>query len=153
MNRCYQCESDRLVAKLLPDELEVAGVVFTADLPSTVCENCGAATISAEVVGHFELVIAHQLGKLGLREGAAFRFMRKALGKRAIDLAADLETTGETISRWENNKAEVDGRAFLLLAAMVQDRLRGENSTQERIRALHERAQKPARMPLSLSAA
>lgn len=150
MTRCYQCKSEKLVEKNFADEIEVAGVKFVADLPSTVCEECGEATIASKVLGAFELAIARQLGQLGLREGEAFRFMRKAIGKRAIDLAQDLDSTPETISRWENGKTEIEPRAFLLLANLVEDKIRGANTTQELIRMLHEKPQKPQRIRLAL---
>lgn len=152
MTRCFECGSEKLTLKNLPDELEVAGVKFVADLPSTVCENCGASTLSSEVLQRFELAIARKLAQLGVREGEAFRFMRKAIGKRAMDLAQDLDSTPETISRWENGKLEIEPRAFLLLASMVEDKIRGENTTEALIRALHEKPKKPERIPLTLSA-
>jgi DNA-binding transcriptional regulator YiaG len=150
MKRCYQCGSEKLVIKNLPDEIEVAGVKFTADLPSTMCENCGASTVSSEALGNFELAIARKLAQLGLREGEAFRFMRKAIGKRAMDLAQDLDSTPETISRWENGHAEIEPRAFLLLANLVEDKIRGENTTEKLIQALHEKPKKPQRIPLKI---
>lgn len=151
MTRCHECESKKLVKKLLPEELEVAGVKFVADLPCTVCEDCDASTISSEVLGSFELAVARKLAQLGLREGEAFRFMRKAIGKRAMDLAQDLDSTPETISRWENGHAEIEPRAFLLLANMVEDKIRGENTTEELIRALHDKPKKPKRIGLTLA--
>jgi DNA-binding transcriptional regulator YiaG len=152
MKRCYQCDSEKLAIKNLPDEMEVAGVNFLADVPTTVCENCGAATISSRALGSFELAIARKLGQLGVREGEAFRFMRKAIGKRAMDLAQELDSTPETISRWENGHAEIEPRAFLLLASMVEDKIRGTHTTEELIRALHDKPKKPKSVGLTLSA-
>jgi hypothetical protein len=150
MKHCYECKSEKLVEKNLPEEAEVAGVKFMAGLPSIACENCGAATFSSKALGGFELAIAQKLGQFAIREGDAFRFMRKAIGKKAIDLALDLDSTPETISRWENGKVEIEARAFLLLALMVEDKIRGTTTTEELIHALHHKPEKPERIGLTL---
>jgi hypothetical protein len=49
-------------------------------------------------MGGFELAVAERLASLGLRTGAAFKFMRKALGLRAVDLA-ELLTDEDSSSR------------------------------------------------------
>lgn len=95
-------------------------------------------------LGHFELAVAEKLAGLGIRTGEAFKFMRKALGLRAVDLAELLDVAAETVSRWETGEPEA--RAFALLGSIVAERLRGQEETVDRLRALRSPRKRPARV-------
>ncbi len=90
------------------------------------------------------LLVASQLLGMGIANGEAFRFMRKALGLRAADLAGMLGVDAATVSRWETGKVPVDRAALATLAAAATERLDGRDATLERLRALRE-GKKPAR--------
>jgi transcriptional regulator with XRE-family HTH domain len=90
------------------------------------------------------LLVASQLLDLGVATGAAFRFMRKALGLRAVDLAELLNVNAATVSRWENGKVAVDRAALATLAAAASERLDDRDSTLARLRRLRE-GKRPAR--------
>jgi len=68
--------------------------------------------------------------------GEAFRFMRKAAGLRAKELAELLDVTPETISRWEKEHRQPDRKAMMVLGDLVLDRLKGEETALDRLRAL-----------------
>ena len=63
------------------------------------------------------------LAQSGAEGPAAFRYMRKVLGLKGVELAKMLETTPETVSRWEHSKHPIDVKAVRLLASMVLQEL------------------------------
>ncbi len=77
--------------------------------------------------------------------------MRKVLGFRAEDLAGLLDVTEGTVSRWENDHARVDRAAWATLAAMVSERLAGQSSTLDRLRASKEPREPHGPMRLHLA--
>jgi putative zinc finger/helix-turn-helix YgiT family protein len=121
MTRCTECESDQLVQGTAPDTLTVGGQTFTADLPVVRCEACGAVFFDGPAVGEFERAVARELAQRGPATGETFRFMRKALGMRAADLAEMLDVTPETLSRWETGKLPMGRTSWLTLSSLVLD--------------------------------
>jgi transcriptional regulator with XRE-family HTH domain len=83
-----------------------------------------------------ELLVASHLVGLGITGGAAFCFMRKIHGLRAVDLAALLDVTGETISRWETDKVPVPRCVLSTMTALAADKLVGKTDTIDRLRAM-----------------
>ena len=129
------------------EEVQVGKWTFTATLSATKCSACGESYINGGVLSRFELSAARKLAELGIREGTVFKFMRKALGMRAADLADLLSVTPETVSRWENDKNDVDLAAFVILGSLVADKLEGRTTTHDRLRAVHE-PPKPKSQPI-----
>jgi putative zinc finger/helix-turn-helix YgiT family protein len=115
------------------------------------CSACGEGLFSGDELARADLLAAAEVADRGLREGAAFRFMRKVLGFRAEDLASLLDVTEGTISRWENDHAPVDRAAWATLAAMISERLAGQTTTLDRLRASREpqEAHGPVRLRLA----
>jgi transcriptional regulator with XRE-family HTH domain len=91
--------------------------------------------------------------KRGLRSGDSFKFMRKALGMTAIELAQAFNVAPETISRWENEQREVDWPEFMLLGFLIDDKLAGRTTTLPRLQALAEPAQDAGRVTIPFRAA
>jgi len=146
--RCAACGSDELRAGSTDWRLEIAGIHFTAGLRAKICPDCGESYVDSSELERFELLAARWLADDGARSGDAFRFMRKALGLRAVELAELLDSSPETISRWEHGKLQpVDARAFALLGAMAADRLAGHNDTRSRLEALRS----PSKVPNTVS--
>jgi len=110
-------------------ELTRAGVAFVADVPGEACGACGANTVGYRMLKAFELAAARWLATSGLHSSEAFRFMRKALGLKAQELAALLGTTKETVSRWEHGKHAIDRPTFAVLATLVIDASKDRRST------------------------
>jgi len=135
MKRCGRCDQ-LLVTRKVDVSREVAGHVFVAGLPARVCRSCGETSYEASVLQRFDLHVASHLAEAGVGSGAAFRFMRKALGLRAVDLAELLDVSPETLSRWETEKRNLDRGALAVLAACVRDALAGRTATLDTLRAL-----------------
>ena len=153
MKKCFACRSEKMSTRPIPDEIEVAGYVFKANLQANSCGACGEHTFPAEEVARFEVAVAQKLCELGEHSGEAFRFMRKAIDIKAIELAQLLGTTPETISRWENAKIEVDEGAFLVLGDLVDDYRTGSSRTRNKLAALRApKQQKPQNISIELTA-
>jgi hypothetical protein len=117
---------------------KVAGQMFAVGFPVKKCGACGETFVEGEWAEDVELIIARHLALNGARSGEAFRYMRKALGMRATDLAALLDVAPETISRWETGERNVDRGALFALGSLVLDRFDGDTTAVERLRAVHE---------------
>jgi transcriptional regulator with XRE-family HTH domain len=61
--------------------------------------------------------------------------MRKAVGLRGADVADLLNVREATVSRWENDHDPVDLAAWAALAAIVSEKLAGQTTTMDRLRA------------------
>jgi DNA-binding transcriptional regulator YiaG len=146
MEQCVECGSKRFKSVTTRDQVEISGVVFNGKVPTRQCLKCGHQYTHAVALARFELLVAEQLARRGIRTGEAFKFMRKTLALRAIDLARLLDVTAETISRWETREPEA--RAFALLGSMVSERLhgKGKEETVDRLKALQTPARRPARV-------
>ncbi len=135
--RCPHCQSaGRWVEKVLDASREVSGHRFVAPLPAKECSACSHAQFDVESERRFALAVARILADSGLATGEAFRFMRKAIGMRATELAELLDLAPETISRWETEKRAVDRGALALMGNLVRDRLDGRTTTLDGLRAL-----------------
>jgi putative zinc finger/helix-turn-helix YgiT family protein len=144
-SKCTSCGAKRFRTEQVNERLELGDMSFTAMLPAKVCSACGDGTFAGDDLHRFELSVARWLADSGVRSPDTFRFMRKALGMRAVDLGKLLDIAAETISRWENGAMPVETRAFALLGALVADRLEGRESTIERLNALRSPIKPPKR--------
>jgi putative zinc finger/helix-turn-helix YgiT family protein len=147
--RCFNCKSTELVAAEHEDRLEVAGHCFVRSVPSLRCARCGEETMKGEELEAFEVEAAAEFARHGEHSAEAFKFMRRILGLKAVELGELLDVTPETISRWENEKQAVERRAAALLCAMVLDKVEGRTSTLDRLRALRDPAPLPKRVNLA----
>ena len=121
MTRCSECGSDQLVEIAAPDTLTIGDQTFAADLPAVRCAACGGVFFDGPAVGDFERAVARELAQRGPATGETFRFMRKALGLRAADLAEMLDVTPETLSRWETGKLPMGRTSWITLSSLVLD--------------------------------
>ena len=149
MKRCFACQHAALRPATHPDTLEVDGLTFTAELPAWLCTHCGEVYVAGDGISQFEKAVAAKLADLGRLSGEAFRFMRKALGLRATDLATMLDVTPETISHWETTKRAIPRATWALLGALCADATEGRSATRDRLQA----ARTPAhpRTPIRLA--
>lgn len=151
MDRCVQCKHEGLETGQAEDKIRVGERTFTATLPAQVCPQCGEVYIGFEDLGRFEQTVAATLAFEGASSSEAFRFMRKAIGMPAVELADLLGVTPETVSRWEHGKRRVERRALALLGSMVLERLEGRTSMLDYLRTLREpRAPTPGTQHLEL---
>lgn len=134
MKQCAKCQGT-LSATEVPEEVTVAGATFAGKVAARRCDACGELYVAAEDALRFDLRVARELGSRGAATGEAFRFMRKTLGLRAVDLAELLGVAAETISRWERGERSVDRAAFTVLGVLVADRLDGRATTMKLLKA------------------
>ncbi len=137
MKQCVKC-SGALSAAMMREEVVVAGATFSGMVPTRRCDACGEVYLAAEDGMRFDLRVARELGSRGAATGEAFRFMRKALGMRATDLAELLGVAAETISRWERGERPVDRAALTVVGALVADKLDGRATTIKLLKAQQE---------------
>lgn len=137
MRKCPSCGEARLRKQTVQHRLAIGGQRFGVSLPGQVCRACGEEVVRASVLELGELGAAKLLADSGRACPEAFRFMRKAIGLRAADLAELLGVAPATVSRWENGRMPVEPRTFALLGRIVRDRLAGEDDTEELLRAVH----------------
>lgn len=159
MKRCHRCQGSdmRQVRERFVDRFPLADgrtldFVFD-DFPQKVCSSCGERHYQAKDLMAAEDAVTQELVARGIRDGAVFRHLRKALGLKATELASLLGVTPETISRWENGRNEADRAVWATLDLLVDDRRAGRTATLDRLRALAQ-ARIPKRpIPLSLARA
>lgn len=142
LRKCVKCGHRELVDARARDSVVVAGHTFAGVVPAQRCTRCGEVYFLPGALGRLELLAAHRLAAAGERAGEAVKFMRKALGMRAIDLAELLDVTPDTVSRWETDKSPIGRGELALLGALVDDRIAGHTSTLDRLQGLR----KPARL-------
>lgn len=158
MKKCAECKSTKLRKGEITEKLSVPlgdgskDIVFAAELPADICTDCNANYVSHEDLARFDLGAAQWLTLRGIREAKALRFIRKALGMRAVDLARLLDVTPETVSHWENGHTPIDVGAFTVLGDLVADAIAGETATLDRLKSLREPAKAPKR-PVRLKVA
>lgn len=122
--KCKECGWQLYKESPLPefhdDKMGIAIVVKNA-IQQKVCTNCGA------VLGHTipnldGLVAAVAITRIKMPDslvGSELRFLRKALGWKAKELAEKLRMTPETVSRWENSPHPIDGKVEPLVRLYV----------------------------------
>lgn len=153
--RCPSCKQSDLTEGVGREELHIGGHVFEAEFEVRRCDSCGELVIKLDDWGRFEREIAGWFAKTGVLSGEVFRFMRKAAGLRAKELAELLDVAPETISRWEKEHRQPDRRAMMVLGDLVLDRLKGKETALGRLRALgmERQAEGPIDLTASLRAA
>jgi putative zinc finger/helix-turn-helix YgiT family protein len=124
MERCPTCREGTMSPAAIEVKAEVAGHVFRGAVRGSRCDRCGETLTPGPEIERFELKVGEALARAE-PSGEAARFIRKALGYRAADLAALLGMTPETVSRWENDKVPIPRSTWILLRLLVLDRLEG----------------------------
>jgi len=119
MAGCLRCQRDKVVPVTLDDSMEVCGHAFTAAMPATRCEACGEVVIQGHDLKLFELRVAVELAKAGLRGAEAFKFLRRALQLEPRDLAELLDVPEDFVGYWECGDWPVDPRAQAVLSSLV----------------------------------
>jgi putative zinc finger/helix-turn-helix YgiT family protein len=133
--KCVTCNAGTMRPGPVELRREVDGHVFTTTVDGKQCSSCGEVYFEGTDLARFELAVARILAESGAESGDAFRWMRKALDLRAIDVAELLEVTPETVSRWETGRVAVDRAALMILGLMVVDQAHGSTATIDALRA------------------
>ena len=126
MNKCPSC-GGTLAASRKRQTQSVGGRDFVVTVATEACRACGSVFLENASLQRAQIEIACEVARHGPVSGEAFRFLRKALGIRAIVVADLFGVTPETISRWENGQRPVDKAAetrLTRLAMLGASRLR-----------------------------
>jgi len=123
--RCARCGGDEsdLVAER---SFDVAGHSFTAELPARRCAACGQLSFRPDALERLELLAASKLAEAGENTGEAFRFMRRALGMPAAELAPLLGISADALARWDRADY-VYKSAVELVGGLILGKLKGEH--------------------------
>jgi DNA-binding transcriptional regulator YiaG len=140
--KCVKCQGKRSRKAKVAHSVTVSGVKISGELAAEICSACGAEQIDLVELEGFELRAAAALAAHGVCTGEAFKFMRKALGMRALDVGAVLGVTPETVSRWETGQRDVDRHVFAMLGELVIAAVEGRPGPAERFKALASGARK-----------
>lgn len=135
MKQCTKCGKTELVAGEQPVSLEIGERSFDGFCEGWRCAACGEQYYDGRSLEAFEQVAATWLALHGVRTPEELKFMRKAAGVRAVDLAEWLGVTPETVSHWETGKHPPDIASRATIAAVVLDALQGSTITRDRLRA------------------
>ena len=151
MQPCPNCGA-RIVNATRELRQRFGGRDYVLRVPSGDCRQCGTGFLDAGLIERGELEIACHLAASGSPDGAALRFMRKALGWRAVALAQALGVAPETLSRWETGQRRVDRCAWVVVGSLVLERAERSVGTEGRLRALASAGAKPPRGPVVVDA-
>jgi hypothetical protein len=129
VKKCGRCERQKIVSITLDDNIEACGHTFTARLPAEKCMVCGQVVIDGADLRRFELCVAVQLAKAGIRDKEAFAYLRKAVSLEAQGLAHILDVPEEFIGYWERGDWPVDPRAHAVLCSLVLGKIEQRPAT------------------------
>jgi putative zinc finger/helix-turn-helix YgiT family protein len=137
VKQCYSCGSKEMgrVEKLLTRE--IAGHAFRARVPAMKCRSCGELLYTSADLGRFDDAVAVALIDAGITASDAVKFIRKAIGLPARELAALLGVRPETLSRWENGKREIDHATLALLRQLITEHRTGKTPVADLLNRLH----------------
>jgi putative zinc finger/helix-turn-helix YgiT family protein len=123
-------------AGAVEETVRVGGLRFTAQVPAQVCPACGESYLSGETLRTLERGVAEALARSGAGSPEAFRYMRKVVGLKAVEVAELFGVTPETVSRWENGERQPEPRAVKLIGALVVEHLAGRSDVLDYLRSL-----------------
>jgi DNA-binding transcriptional regulator YiaG len=122
----------------LDDTLDVCGHSFTAELPAERCASCGQVVIQGHDVRRFELRVAVEIAKAGLRTAESFKYLRKSIGLELEGLAELLDVPPEYVTYWEDESWPVDPRAHAVLCSLVLAKLEQRPASLDPLRVLRQ---------------
>lgn len=126
---------------------EVAGRSYQVQVPA---ERHGERIlVPDDVTKAAEAAIAAKVAE-GPISGAAFAFLRRSLGLTAAQLGERLDVRPETISRWENDVADVGRTEWLALGGLALERAGRPAATRERIAELIRQEPQPQKVFVTL---
>jgi putative zinc finger/helix-turn-helix YgiT family protein len=134
--KCVTCGHLEMTPGMVDEAVPVGELIFSLRVPALVCPKCGENYLTADTMGQVDRLVAGALARDGVATSQAFRFMRKAIGLRAVELAELFAVTPETVSRWETGERAPAGEAVKLLALLVVEHLAGRSEALDYLRSL-----------------
>ena len=147
MTKCPMCKRGVLRAAKVSHRLALGEHLFTGDLRGLQCDHCDEGFVADRALEEFEASVAVRLAESGFRSGDAVRFVRKAAGVKATDVADLFGVSLQTVSAWENGKHPADNATRAVLAALALDARKGATTTRERLVAMQRIAPPAASKP------
>jgi YgiT-type zinc finger domain-containing protein len=138
MQSCMQCGARRIARTKKDQVYTVGGSSFVVETPAFSCRRCRATFMMGPTLERAEREIACAIALRAPITGEGFRYMRRALAMRAADLAALLNVTAETVSRWENEQRTIDTNAWISVGSLLLEHSGRPPSTHARLTALRQ---------------
>jgi DNA-binding transcriptional regulator YiaG len=122
-------------------------------VPGQECRQCGESFFEVRTLARFDQLVAKELANAGVKTGDVLRFIRKAAGVRAVDLAALLDVRPETVSRWEHDKRPIDRGSYAVLHQLLIEKLAESTATADYLRRLGKAKRLPKTVRVEMQAA
>lgn len=153
LTQCPSCQAKKFKGRLAEKVKVVGGHRFRALVPGQECQQCGESFYEIGTLARFDQLVAKELADAGVKSGEALRFIRKAAGVAATDLAALLDVRPETVSRWENDKRPIDRGSYAVLHQLLIEKLAESTATADYLRGLSKPKRLPKTVKLEVAAA
>src|SRR5215813_13672241 len=101
--RCTRCRSTDLREETSAYLRQIDGTTFRAEVKAMRCGACGELLISGPGLLAAERAVTTRLARSTVGP-QGFRWLRRAARLQAVQLAALLDVSPGTVSRWENGK-------------------------------------------------
>lgn len=146
MNKCPKCGRETTWVDGTTEARYAIGDLlrFTKEVPARICTRCRNAVVSLEAMQAVERSAAIWVAMNAPPHPALFRFLRKAIGLPAKELASLLGNDPAVVSRWENGVHRLDAATWSTLATIVLDTFAGRTDTKDRLRAMRDPERKIA---------
>jgi DNA-binding XRE family transcriptional regulator len=118
--KCFNCGSDRMTQQCMDLPVKVGEYAAANSVQVPVCQDCGEYSFSSSQIHDAELKAAIAVLVDKGASGAVFRSVRKILGLKQTELAALLDVSAETISRFECGKQVVQPATRLAVEALTR---------------------------------
>ncbi|HET7504269.1 MAG TPA: type II TA system antitoxin MqsA family protein, partial [Kofleriaceae bacterium] len=115
--KCPSCEKPGTL-RAWDGRIERHGVEIAAR--GKRCRACDEMLFDLAEMKRQERIIAKELAARGVRTGGEFKLVRKVAGLRAVDVAAMLDVTPETVSRWERGTVTIPRAAAYVLSDLLE---------------------------------
>ena len=123
--KCTHCQSEEFETVMNTMYALVDGFEYEADGFAQQCSTCLSRRVAGDHLEQFEDNIVRVIAKT-LRVGPnAFKRLQSAAGVKGIELAAWLEVTPASVSRWATGLNSVPIPVFVVLAELASERLVG----------------------------
>jgi putative zinc finger/helix-turn-helix YgiT family protein len=126
--RCPLCADGRLERRAPEHEITIGGIRVTDKTTMVlVCGSCSETFVTAEQrQGYERRAVATILRERTQVPGSVVHVARKWLGLTQKDLAALMETSAETVSRWENDHLAIPRAEQLAIVALLDGVAHGQ---------------------------
>jgi DNA-binding transcriptional regulator YiaG len=142
--KCEQCGAGEPKPFAYVVKRELDGRTYTGEVAATRCSKCGEELVSGPGMVIFDNALTAQLARSGAIGPMGFRWLRGRAALEAKQLAALLDVSPGTVSRWENGRKPLERRAVALVAALALE-ASGEHARTRELLGRLASGRKPAR--------